>query len=308
MRVLITGATGYVGQSVATALAAEGHHVSALTRDPDSGRARTLAGSGVRLVQGSLTDRAVIAETLTETDAVVHTAYDPADQVGGERALFAALAEADRRPHVVYTSGCSVYGEHAHARLTSATPVDGGSVRAGLEAGLRDTGVPHTVLRPGMVHGGDARSSIVGAWFRDALTTGPVHRGRRDKVWSWIHVDDLARAYAAVLRAPEDHRDRVYLLADSQPASASAVVEAAARAAGSTAPVTLRPIEDENPLYRVFDRDEVVDSSPARAELGWAPRESGVIEALPASFAAWRTVGAPWISSPHAMPSDAAGG
>lgn len=293
MRILITGATGYVGQSVATALAAEGHQVSALTRDPGSGRARALAGSGIRLVPGSLADRAVISETLTETDAVVHTAYDPADQVGSERALFGALAETDRRPHVVYTSGCSIYGEHAHARLTSGTPVDDGTARAGLEAELRGTGVPHTVLRPGMVHGGDARSSIVGAWFLDASTTGPVHHGRRDKVWSWIHVDDLARAYAAVLRSPENHRGRTYLLADSQPTSAWAVVEAAARAAGSTAPVSLQPIEDENPLYRVFDRDEVVDSSPARSALEWAPRESGVIEALPASFAAWRTVGAP---------------
>ncbi|QMU77216.1 NmrA family NAD(P)-binding protein [Streptacidiphilus sp. PB12-B1b] len=233
MRVRVTGATGYVGRAVAIALARAGHEVTALTRDPGSDRARTLGDVGVRPLCGRLADRGALSEVLAGADAVVHTAFDPADPDGTNRSLFRALADAGSRQHLVYTSGCSAYGKHEHTLLTPQTPVDNGNARARLEAELRGARLPHTVLRPGMVHGGDARSSIVGDWFSEARSTGPVHRGRRDKVWSWIHVEDLARAYAAVLCAPQDHEGRTYLLADSHPAAPLVVVEAAARAAGS---------------------------------------------------------------------------
>ncbi len=287
MRVLVTGATGYVGHAVAIALAEAGHEVAALTRDSGSGRARALEDFGVLPLRGRLADRALLSGMLVGVDAVVHTAFDPADPVGTDRALFAALAAAGGRRHLVYTTGCSVYGEHAHTMLTPQTPVDNSNVRARLEAELRGAGLPHTVLRPAMVHGGDARSSIVGDWFHEAASTGPVHRGRRDKVWSWIHVEDLARAYVALLRAPGDHEGRTYLLADAHPATPLAVVEAAARVAGSSDAVAFAPIEDEKPVYRVFDRDEVIDSSVARAALGWTPQESDVLAALPPSFERW---------------------
>ncbi|MDT8912579.1 NAD(P)-dependent oxidoreductase [Amycolatopsis sp. PS_44_ISF1] len=287
MRVLLTGGTGYIGYSVARSMTAEGHRVTALTRNPGSAGGAALAGLGVRPVPGQLTDRAALTASISEVDAVVHTAYDPDDSTGGDRALFAALDAADGRKHLVYTSGCSAYGEHSHALLTPGTPLDPGNPRTRLEAELRDAGLPHTILRPGMVHGGDARSSIVGTWFREARDTGPVHRGRRDKVWSWIHVDDLARAYTAVLRDPGHHDGRSYLVADAHPVSAMAVVQAAARATGSSAALGFAPIEDENPLYRVFDRDEIIDSSATEAALEWAPREKDVVESIPRSYASW---------------------
>ncbi|MBW8088622.1 hypothetical protein IGW14_11425 [Streptomyces hygroscopicus subsp. hygroscopicus] len=114
-----------------------------------------------------------------------------------------------------------------------------------------------------------------------------MHRGRRDKVWSWIHVEDLARAYTAVLREPEEHDGRTYLLGDARRVAPLAVVEAAARAVGRTDAVALAPIEDEKPVYRVFDRDEIIDSSAAGAALGWIPQESDVLAELPASFGQW---------------------
>ncbi|MFJ6669233.1 NAD-dependent epimerase/dehydratase family protein [Streptomyces sp. NPDC091383] len=287
MRILITGATGYIGYATATALAAEGHQVAALTRDPDSRRAKMLANSDVRPIRGALADRAALNEILGDAEAVVHTAYDPDDHMGGDRALFGALADAGGRRHLVYTSGCSIYGEHTNATLTPQTPVDAGNVRARLEAELQDTGLPYTVLRPGMVHGGDARSSIVGDWFREARSTGPVHRGRLDKVWSWIHVDDLAQAFVAVLRSPGAHEGRTCLLADSRPTAVYSVVEAAARVAGSTDAVACRSIKDEKPLYRVFDRSEIIDTSAATVPLAWKPQKSDVIASLSASYAAW---------------------
>ncbi|SDS27737.1 NAD-dependent epimerase/dehydratase family protein [Microlunatus soli] len=290
MHILVTGATGYVGRSAALALTADGHRVDALTRDPGAERAVELSDAGVRSVRGDLGDPASLTAAIRDVDAVLHTAFDADDHVGTDRALFGALRTADqdgRHRHLVYTTGCSVYGPSDHPVLTESTPVDPDNRRARLEAELRATGIPHTILRPAMVHGGDARTSIVGRWFEAARAGRPVHHGRRDKRWSWVHVDDVADAYRAVLRDPAAQAGKVFLLAEDQPVEPLAVLQAAARTAGHRGAVSFAPIEDEIATYRVFDHDEIVDATQARTHLGWTPGRPDVLAELSASYAAW---------------------
>jgi nucleoside-diphosphate-sugar epimerase len=291
VQILVTGATGYLGRSVVLALTADGHHVTGLTRDPSSARATSLERSGVTVARGDLADPDTYAPLLAEADAVVHTAVDDGDPSGSDEQLFAAIVAADeadrRRRHVVYTTGCSTFGSEPHTVLTEDTPVDPEHPRSRLEAALRDTGLPATVIRPAMVHGGDARSSIVGRWFAEAVDGRVTHHGSPGKLWSWVHVDDAAEAYAAVLREPAAHAGQVYLLADDRATPALTVLTEAARVAGSDAAVTFAPIAEESAAYRVFDKDEVVDATKARTRLGWHPSRPDVLAELPASFAAW---------------------
>lgn len=54
-----------------------------------------------------------------------------------------------------------------------------------------------TVIRPGFVYGGQ------GGFVADLFYSEPlVIQGRRDMRWSWVHLDDLAEGYVAVVRAP----------------------------------------------------------------------------------------------------------
>jgi nucleoside-diphosphate-sugar epimerase len=76
VRVLVTGATGFIGWHAAARLAAGGHAVRALVRDPDKGR-RVLAPIGVSavdLVAGDMTDPAAVARALAGCDAALHAA------------------------------------------------------------------------------------------------------------------------------------------------------------------------------------------------------------------------------------------
>ena len=76
MRVLVTGATGFVGSQAAAALAARGHRVRCLVRDR-ARLARALAASGAScddVVEGDIRDHAAVSRALDGCDAVLHAA------------------------------------------------------------------------------------------------------------------------------------------------------------------------------------------------------------------------------------------
>jgi dihydroflavonol-4-reductase len=115
-RVLVTGATGFVGASVARALVARGDRVRALAR-PGANR-KNLEGLDVEVADGDLRDRGSLRRALAGQDALFHVAAsytlwarDPRElyetNVDGTRALFEE-ALAARTPQVVYTSSVAV--------------------------------------------------------------------------------------------------------------------------------------------------------------------------------------------------------
>ena len=94
-RVLLTGATGFVGGGVARELLAAGHELVALVRSPE--RSRDLAAAGAELAVGDMLDPGTYRPLVERVDAVVHTAQYAA---GGRltAARHAQLREAD---HVI---------------------------------------------------------------------------------------------------------------------------------------------------------------------------------------------------------------
>jgi len=93
MRVLITGATGFVGSHAAAAIQAAGHEPVLLIRSPDKA-ARVFAPLGIdsETIVGDATDRASVEHAIARCDAVVHTA------------AVVALAAPVQRQHTAPTS------------------------------------------------------------------------------------------------------------------------------------------------------------------------------------------------------------
>jgi len=213
-RVLITGATGFVGAHVAGQLAAMGSAIRALVRA--SSDTRQLERIGAELVTGSMTESRSLGSAVRGVDVVVHLAaltsarstaeYHRVNETG-TRNLVRAAAEDPRPRRFVYLSslaaaGPSIDGEpvgpgHEPRPLTTY----GRSKLAG-EVACRDAAgeIEICILRAPAVYGPGDREMF--RFFRMArLGIVPVPSGP-DRMLQFVHVADLAGAIVRAVAAP----------------------------------------------------------------------------------------------------------
>lgn len=146
LQVLVSGATGFVGASLARALLDEGHRVRAMTRRPEQ-----YAGPG-EPVAGDIADPHSLAKALDGVDVAYYLVHSlsskhfEAEDAAGARAFGAAAATAGVR-QIVYLGGLGADGPDLSPHLRS---------RREVETLLGAGGVPVTVLRAAIVvgHGG----------------------------------------------------------------------------------------------------------------------------------------------------------
>jgi uncharacterized protein YbjT (DUF2867 family) len=106
LAVVVTGATGKQGGAVVTSLLERGHEVRAVTRTPDSAKARELASAGVTLVHASLEDTAVLTKALEGATSLfaMTTPFEGGVQAETRQGVSAANAARAAGVHLVFTS------------------------------------------------------------------------------------------------------------------------------------------------------------------------------------------------------------
>ncbi|HEU4384592.1 MAG TPA: NAD-dependent epimerase/dehydratase family protein [Anaeromyxobacteraceae bacterium] len=216
MRVLVTGATGFVGSWVARELVARGHEVRALIR-PTSALAN-LEGLELEQIQGDVTDLASVERALRGCQAVVHSAgaasFRPGEEARREAVNHAAVGvvlgaalRAGVRRAVLTSSVAAMGGTLEPALMDEAWPTNAESLgidyfvsklRGEREAlRLAGEGLPVSAVRPGMVLGPgdvyDSSATLVLALARRRLPM--VVRGGA----SFCDVRDVARGHAEAL-------------------------------------------------------------------------------------------------------------
>jgi uncharacterized protein YbjT (DUF2867 family) len=106
LTVVVTGATGKQGGAVARGLLERGHKVRAITRDPNSIQAKSLAGAGASIVTASLDDTAAIAKALEGATSLfaMTTPYGGAADAETKQGFAAVDAAKTAGVHLVFTS------------------------------------------------------------------------------------------------------------------------------------------------------------------------------------------------------------
>ena len=216
MRVFVTGATGYIGGSVAVGLREAGHEVSALARTPE--KAGQLRGLGIEPVLGSLDDADVLTAAAREADAVVNAA--DSDHRAAAEALVDALAGSGKA--LVHTSGSSIVGGDERGELSeqvfteddvsassSWVPEPDKQPRVAIDRlvlAAADRGVRSVVLCNSLIYGhglGIGRDSVqIPRLVELARASGVVrHVGPGRNVWSTVHIRDLVNLYLRALES-----------------------------------------------------------------------------------------------------------
>jgi nucleoside-diphosphate-sugar epimerase len=301
MRVLVTGASGFVGRATCAELGARGHEAIALVRRAGS------QPDGTEAVVGDIA--AEDARALTEAvvgaapDCVIHLAAEIASQKseekiratnieGTRRLIEAALAAG--RPKFVFCS--TVVTGEAHGDLLEPgkpLPVEtpyGRSKQEG-ERLLRESGLPHVIVRPSHVYGR-------GGWYEEEFVNRLLQPGRfavigrGDNWWDVVRVEDVA---AALVSAAESGPDRaVYHVVDDEPVRYYDFIALTAKALGVGPPRRIpafvaRLVGGRHAVTAVV-RSARSSNALIKEELGWAPRypsaETGVPDAVAAIRAA----------------------
>lgn len=285
MKVLVVGATGYIGAVVADHLAAAGHEVVELSRS-----AGDAAERGRERRVGDLADPASLRAAVTpDIDAVVNLA-PPTGDAGVDSAAVAALAEPLRGTGraFVYTSGVWVLGAtgpEPAGEDAPANPIPIVGYRPAIERQVLDAardGVRSVVIRPGIVHG---RGGGIPAMLVDLARTHeePRYVGDDAVRWPMVHVDDLADLFvAAVERASAGS---LWHGVTEPAVSVKDLAAAAGRAAGvSGQPRAWSLGEAREALGAAFADalalDQSVSGEAARRELDWRPVHTDAVAEL----------------------------
>jgi nucleoside-diphosphate-sugar epimerase len=226
MRVLLTGHLGYIGTVLTPMLLERGHDVVGL--DSDLYRRCTFHEGGMREVEWIRKDvRDAVPADVQGFDAVLHLAglsNDPLGDFNPEVTFdinhlastrLARLARQAGVERFVFSSSCSNYGAGGSDWLTESspfnpvTPYGQSKVRAEADiAALADETFTPVFLRSATAYGVSPRlrfdlvlNNLV-AW---AFTTGLVYLKSDGGAWRpLVHVEDIARAFCAVMEAPRD--------------------------------------------------------------------------------------------------------
>lgn len=267
MRVLVTGASGFLGRHLVRSLAAGPFVVAAL--DGDVAEAGTFAQAG----------HADVVYHLAAQSNVPASVRDPAGtwraNVDGTRQVL-EWARRDRVGRVVVLSSAHVYGHPQRTPIDEGHPLRprspyGASKMAAEALALAyhaSYGVPTVVVRPFNIYGaGQAPGFLVPDILNQLRAGKELVLGDPAPVRDYTYVDDATAFLVAAGQRPEAV-GQTFNLGSGQGHSVEQMVAAALRASGSS----LQPRFDPG-RFRANESGAVVaDIARARAALGWQPR------------------------------------
>jgi len=284
MKVVLTGATGFIGSHVLAELLGHGHEVTALVRDDPE----VVGARGATPAVVDLYDRPAVVSLLSAADAAIHTA-SPGDETSAnvDSAVIDAAIEAfagTGKPYL-HISGIWIFGDNAS--VTEESPMNSPALVAWhptIDRRVVDAPDMRGVVIVSSVAYGDGGGALPGILLgspRDddgnliMLGTGRQH-------WSTVHVADLANFFRLVLE--DDSATGYYVVGDGRNPTVGELTEAAAFAVGAPGAV---PGSDEEAKTRVGDYfaevlllDQGTVAAKARDRLGWAPTHPGLVDDL----------------------------
>lgn len=286
MRILIAGASGYIGSAIVRAALDQGHVVGAIRR-PESA---TPPQEPLEVVTSSLDDRERLAAAVLNFDAVIFAAAVPFDEEARAIALFIDILEGSGKPLLMMSGAMLLshdavdgrWREEIYAEHDAFVPPERSVKRYDTEMKLRRAtmrGVHGMVIRPPLVWGRGASFQV--PWMIDAgeRLGWTFYLGAGLHAFSHVHVDDLGEL---VVRAAECGRGGSVYHASNGELSYRALAQAIAQNLGvdarSVKPAEVSSVMKPEMAATMFGRSLRISSSATRNELDWKPQRQDLIQ------------------------------
>ncbi|MDR3323207.1 MAG: SDR family oxidoreductase [Zoogloeaceae bacterium] len=304
MKILVTGANGFVGQALCAQLAANGYELARAVRVTESAQLSVGGGLSAEFAVGDIGADTDWRAALEGCDAVVHlaarvhvmrdTAHDPLVEfrkvnTAGTLKLARQAATAGVR-RFVYLSSIKVNGEYTLAQPFTETdkpaPHDAYAIskweaEEGLLALARETGLDVVVIRPPLVYGPGVKGNFAALvkWARRGI---PLPLGALNNWRSLVALENLLDfiMLCADREKSASASHQVFLIADGEDVSTTDLLRRAACAFGAKSRLIPLPASWMRFAAGLLGKTEVadrllgslrIDNSRAREMLGWRP-------------------------------------
>jgi nucleoside-diphosphate-sugar epimerase len=314
MRVFVAGATGVLGRRLVAECVDRGHEVVGLTRDDRGDAVVRDRGGDVR--RGDVLDRDSLVAGAAGADVLVHAATSIPTDVNpdeaawarndrvrreGTRNLVAAAAAVDAARVLVQSVVWVARRPDGGAFDEDAPPSPDRSTRSASDAerlvveGADEHGFEPVILRGGFFYAADATHT---RQFGERLLArrlpiiGRGLLGRRDARLSFVHVDDVARAFAD---AAEGDATGTFHVVDDEPVTYAEFLRTFADHLGAPpprrVPAWLARLAVDGNLVRLLTCPMPTSNDAMEAAFGWTPRYSTVHEGIEQVVDRWRETG-----------------
>lgn len=287
--ILITGATGFIGQHLVVRLIAQGVTPRCLVRDIQRVKNMFPAGK-VELVQGDTTQATTLTAAVNGVDTIVHAAFVTADRkamkenyydetnVQGTQNLIKAAKAADVK-RIIEISGLGTKMDRPGTYMQG---------RYLAEKMLVDSGLDWTIIRPSVLFGKNA-PFIKG--LADLIRTSPVVPliGGGHTMFQPISVDDVVTVITKALDNPKRTNGHIYTIGGPEYYSFSQVFDVLLRAMHTSRPKVYAPtslvgigaavmeaVLPKPPLTKaamtLFSFDNTTDLNSVERDFGFKPQ------------------------------------
>ncbi|MET4801656.1 NAD-dependent epimerase/dehydratase family protein [Bradyrhizobium sp. LB11.1] len=290
LRILVTGASGFIGSALTGALANDGHFVRAASRKPPV-LTNVLGSEWAALPD--LEREVDWAPLLNGIDIVIHLAaiahrthidsgqYARANRVATAHLLRACAQRGIKRLIFMSSIGAQTgsAADHVVTEKDEPWPITAyDRAKLAAEEEVRHSGVPFTILRPVIVYGPGAKANIA-MMMRIAALPLPLPFGAFKNRRSLLSIDNLVQAVMFCLENP-DTINRTFIVCDPEPITLAEMIGTLREASGRPRnlvpipPVAVRALVFAAGRRWLWDRigRDLVASSADLQSVGWCPR------------------------------------
>ena len=245
---LVTGGTGFVGGQLIRRLQQEGLPARVLTRHPD--RAQTLSEIGVEIVPGDILDEHSLEKATEGIERVIHLVGIIQEAPGmtfrdvhveGTRNVIAAAKKAGVR-HLFYQSAL---GTRPGAKS------DYHRTKWEAEELVRQSGIPHTILRPSLIYGAGDKFTVRLSEILKLAPIMPIIGSGKSRVQP-IYIDDVVSCIVKVVTG-DAFLNEIYEIGGPDQLTYEEVTKTIAEAMGINRPAVHVPVLFLKPMARALE-------------------------------------------------------